>query len=393
MKRLKVLFITAWYPTKENPVGCVFVREHAKAVRLYDDVVVLHCAGVDPNLKGLWRMERETDERLTEGIPTYRVWHRRSPIPKTSYLIHLWSVFRAFPRVIDQAFRPDIIHAHVHIAGAPAGLMGKLYHIPVVVTEHSSGFPGKLLRRQDLREAWLAFKWASVVMPVSRSLQQAIEAYGIKARFRVVPNVVDTSLFHPNPPTQPKGQLKRILFVGLLDHSHRKGVPYLLRALTQLHQQRDDWHLDIVGDGSARVEYEQLAMALGIFDEVTFHGLKPRAEVAKYMRQCDFFVLPSLFETFGVVLVEALATGKPVIATDIGGPNEIVTEQVGLLVPPRDAAALAAAIDYMLDHYEEYPPGTLAEYVQQRFSYEVVGQIFNRVYHEVLNRSCNATID
>jgi len=59
--RLQVLFITAWYPTKEHPVWGVFVREHAKAVRLYDDVAVLHGAGVDPNLQRLWRVEQETD--------------------------------------------------------------------------------------------------------------------------------------------------------------------------------------------------------------------------------------------------------------------------------------------------------------------------------------------
>jgi hypothetical protein len=84
MKRLKVLFITAWYPTREVPVQGVFGREHAKAVQLYDDVVVLHLAGSDPTLRTMWRIEQEANETLTEGIPTYRVWHRRFPVPKLS---------------------------------------------------------------------------------------------------------------------------------------------------------------------------------------------------------------------------------------------------------------------------------------------------------------------
>lgn len=84
-RRLKVLFITSWYPTKENPVAGVFVREHAKAVRLYDDVVVPHSAGRKSHIRGLWQMEQETDQDLTEAIPTYRLGHRRSPIPRTTF--------------------------------------------------------------------------------------------------------------------------------------------------------------------------------------------------------------------------------------------------------------------------------------------------------------------
>ena len=126
-------------------------------------------------------------------------------------------------------------------------------------------------------------------MPVSFSLQKAIERYGIRAKFRVVPNVVDTALFFP--PSNERSHdhnPKRILFVGQLNSDHKKGVPFLFQALTQLHQQRDDWHLDIVGDGPARAEYERMALDLRISDNVTFHGFKSHAEVAEFMRQMNF---------------------------------------------------------------------------------------------------------
>src|SRR6266852_4900143 len=200
MERLKVLFITNWYPTREEPVKAVWVREHAKAVRLYDDVLVLHCVGSDLNLKRLWRTEQETDERLREGIPTYRVWYRPSPIPKTSYFIYLWSIFRTFQHIVNEGFRPDIIHVHVYDAGGPAVLIGKLNRIPVVVTEHFSSFPRRLLGPLDVVKAWLAFRWAHVVIPVSYALQKAIEHYGIHAHFQVIPNVADTTLLFPPSP-------------------------------------------------------------------------------------------------------------------------------------------------------------------------------------------------
>src|SRR5215467_13663370 len=96
MERLKVLFLTNWYPTREEPVKAVWVREQAKAVRLYDEVRVLHCAGPDSTLRQQWRGEPETDEILTESVPTYRVWYRPSALPYAAYFVYLWAVCRAF---------------------------------------------------------------------------------------------------------------------------------------------------------------------------------------------------------------------------------------------------------------------------------------------------------
>src|SRR5262245_22457630 len=138
MERLKVLFLTNWYPTVDEPVKAVWVREHAKAVQIYDDVLLLHCAGPDPTLKQLWRTEQDDDERLREGIPTYRVWYRPPALSRASYAIYLWGVYQAFRRIVHLGFRPDIIHVHVYDAGGPAVLIGKLHRIPVVVSEHFS---------------------------------------------------------------------------------------------------------------------------------------------------------------------------------------------------------------------------------------------------------------
>ncbi len=387
MERLNVLFITPWYPTNEHPVSGVFVREHAKAVRLYDDVVVLHCAGTDATLKGLWRIEQESDKSLTEGILTYRVWHRRSPIPKTSYLLFLWSAFRAFRRIAAQkSVRWDIIHAHVFQAGLPAVLIGRSHRIPVVVTEHWTLFPKKLLDPFSIWKASIAFRWAQVVMPVSLSLQQAIEAYGIKARFHVVPNVVDTQLFYPNSFPQSKSQsLKRLLFVGLLDPSHKKGVPHLLQALAQLRHVRDDWHLDIVGDGPPRSEYERLAIDLGLANKVTFHGLKSKQEVGEFMRQAHLFVLPSIWENLPCVVIEAMASGLPIRSTPIGGIPELVDEEGGILVPPGDAPKLTAALGHMIESLDKYDRVGIAKKAH-RYSPESIGGMIDSLYRPCIQR-------
>ncbi len=379
-KRFKILHIAGWYPSKKNPVAGVFVREHVKATALYNDVAVLYSEGVEPGIHGWYQIE----DSIEEGIRVLRLRYRKSPVPKTTYFIYLWVMFQAFRKLVKEGFRPDVIHAHVYWAGAPAVLLGKRYGLPVIITEHFSGFPRGLIRGVEKLKAKFAFEQADIVCPVSENLRRHIESYGIRARFQVVPNVVDTSLFYP---AEDKGHAredskKRLLLVGFLIPI--KGVPYLLEALTRLREKRDDFMLDIVGDGPNRAEYEELSRKLGLQDIVCFHGSKAKQEVAKFMRRCDIFVLPSLFETFGVVLIEVLACGKPVIATEIGGVNEIITKEVGLLVPPGDSKALADAIDYMLDHYQDYSPGKISQYAKENFSYEVVGRKLDEIYRKII---------
>jgi len=138
------------------------------------------------------------------------------------------------------------------------------------------------------------------------------------------------------------------------------------------------------GDGPNRSEYEELTNKLGLRDIVSFHGLKTKQEVAEFMRQCDFFVLSSLWENLPCVLIEAMASGLPIVATKVGGIHEIINEKVGVLVPPKDVKALTEAIDHMLDHYQDYSAREIAEYAFDRFSYEAVGRQLNEIYKELI---------
>ena len=385
MERLKVLFISTSYPTKEDPVGGVFVREHAKAVMLYDDVRVLHCVGTDLNLRRLWRMRQETDESLTEGIPTYRVWYHGLPIPKIWYFFFSWVVFQAFRKVASEGFRPHIIHAHFYDVGVPAVLIGKFYDTPVVVTEHFTGFLRKTIRGLESWKAKFAFEKADLVMPVSKSLQKSIEGYGINANFEVVPNVVDTNLFNPGPYPQLDNQLNRLLFVGLLDASHKKGVPYLLTSLSMLRQLRDDWLLDIVGDGPARQEYERMAEDLGLHDKIEFHGLKSKQEISEFMRQADIFVLPSIWENLPCVLIEAMACGLPIVSTFVGGIPELIDDGTGILIPPGDADKLLHALVQMMESLNGFDRHAIAQTAIQ-YSPESVGGLIHSIYEDCLRR-------
>jgi len=380
---LNVLFLTPWYPTTDSPVAGVFVRECARAVSLYHNVVVVHDAGIDPNQRRAWRLEQETNGDLTAGIPTYRFWHRRSPVPKTSYILYLWSVWRACCRLARQGFRPDIIHAHVYGVGVPAVLAARLRRIPVVITEHFTGFPRRLLSRREVRSARWAFRRADVVMPVSESLLRAIEAYDIKANFRVVPNVADTHIFHHRPHSLPNAGPKRLLCVALLDE--KKGIRYLLEAVAKLPPQAGPWRLDIVGDGPERQPLQAKAQELGISDRVTFQGVRPKSEVAEFMGAADLFVLPSLWENLPCVIAEAMTTGLPVLSTLVGGIPEMVDDMVGMLVPPGDADALSAALASMLENLDRYDRAAIA-WRANIYSPESVANVLHSIYEECLRK-------
>ena len=379
---MKILFMTSWYPTPDAPVGGVFVREHARAVALRHEVQVLHLMGKDSHISGWWDVTQETDPSLTLDIPTWRVRHRPAPLPGASSLVYLWAAQKALDQVAESGFAPDLIHAHIYEAGWAAALIGKKRGLPVVITEHNSDFPRRRLPWLQVQKARYAFCHADRILPVSLALQQAIQDMRISGNFTVVPNVVDTDLFFPSP-SRPVGDEKRLLFVGSLIPV--KGIDHLFHALATLHENRQDWRLDLIGDGYLRAEYTQLAANLGIAPRVTFHGALPKAAVAQAMRQADFFVLPSLWENLPCVLLEAQATGLPIVASQIGGIPEIVDIHNGLLADAGDEAGLSTALGEMLETLETYDRAAIVRHAQ-RYSFAAVGDMLDSIYQEV---SCN----
>jgi L-malate glycosyltransferase len=391
MQRLKVLFITPWYPHRQQTMAGTSIREHAKAMSRYHDVVVLHCLRALPgdHFKGLWRIEQDTDEELTQGVPTYRAWYKRLLLPKTGAPAYLLSTLQAVRRLVAVGFRPDIIQAHIFGVGVHSLVLSKMYSVPFVMTEHSALFYERKLTWLDLQQVRLGYGAASVVVPVSHSLERAIKAYGIRARYRMLPNATDMAQFSP-PAARPFGTpVKRILFVGR--QVPGKGVDTLLEALHRVEQRRGDWVADIVGEGPQRSEYEAMASDLALNAKVTFHGNVPHTSVAEMMRESDFLAHPTLGENCPCVVVEAMATGLPVLSTRVEGVPETVAGGLHMLVPPSDPDALAQAIDSMLDRCREWTPAdyaTAVEHTRRRFGHEAIGSEYDALYrHTIAERN------
>ena len=377
----KVLIVTRWYPSEENPAAAVFVKEFAKATALSNDVIVLF-GELTTNKRSRWPYE--ISDRIEDGIRTIRFIYRRR-FSKLHRLINLIASTHCLLKIIREDEKPDIIHFHEYLASLPVFVFARLYGIPLVITEHYSGFLRYTLTFFERLLAKIIISRVAVILPVSRYLGRHIKPYAPRARFRVINNIVDTNIFQLSPViVKNRNGTKRILMVGRLDPV--KGVPYLLKALSLLKTVRTDFFLDVVGDGKIRKELEATAKALELNSFVRFHGMKPRSSVVEYMSRCDFLVLPSLFETFGCVIIEAMACGRPVVATNVGGPAEIVTEQTGILVPSANVEALGDGIDYMLSNYLAYSPTEISRYAHKHYSTMAIAQRLDRIYRNILGK-------
>jgi glycosyltransferase involved in cell wall biosynthesis len=368
-----IAVIPAWYPTQGRPLDGIFVRDHARAAARDNDVAVLVNEGDTPPGR-LYSV----DDGVEDGLRTFRIRHSR--IPQLGTAGYLLGILTALRRLRREGRAVDLLHAHVHRAAWTAMLVRSVTRLPVVVSEHSSEFASSGISRGALRRARISFPRADLVCPVSEYLRTQIEAHGIEANFRVVPNPVDTDLF--SAPRPPAGATRPARIIAVAALQPMKGIQHLLEALAQ---HRSDFVLDVVGEGPSRAEYEGLARQAGLADRVVFHGFQPKPVVASLMQSADFLVLPSLGETFSVVVVEAMACGLPVLATRVGGVPELVDERTGMLVEPASSEALRAGIAHMLAHHGEYPRELIRERAVSRYSLDAIGDTWTAVYRSVLS--------
>lgn len=388
---MNVFVLPSWYPSARQPMAGLFARDQALALALarpawhvvvglwghHDGALNLRSAA-DSARALAWRLQTPAGWRTHSG-PLHEVL-----TPRLSWTLAwagggvrgLLSASRANLARAEARFgRMALIHAHVGFpAGWVAAQLAAERGLPVLLTEHMSPFPFPALadaRGQPLPRLRAAFEAAQATVAVSTALAQRLRACGLRCD-AVLPNVVDERRF-ALPAARPPGGRARVLFtLGAL--TPQKGVDVLLRALAQLPPQAQPVQLHIGGDGPERAALQALATGLGLAAQVRFLGALRPEQTPAHFAACDAFVLASRHETFGVVLAEALMSGRPVVATRCGGPEDIVTPQNGRLVPPGDPAALAAALHEVLNAPQAFDAAALRADAVARFGLHAVGE-------------------
>jgi teichuronic acid biosynthesis glycosyltransferase TuaC len=252
--------------------------------------------------------------------------------------------------------RYDVLLASWAFPDGVAGVaLGRILGVPAVVKVHGSDMNVLARMPQVARNLRWALPRARRVVAVSRPLADVVASFGVpRDRIDVVGNGVDGELFHPRDRAEARaglghaGDARRwLLYVGRLEEA--KGVLDLVEAFSLLARRRSDVRLVFVGDGAARAACEQAA-AGPLGDRVLVAGARPLEEVPRWMGACDALVLPSWAEGTPNVVLEALACGRRVVATDVGGtPDLVAGPELGELVPPRSPALLADALGRAAD--------------------------------------------
>jgi glycosyltransferase involved in cell wall biosynthesis len=390
---MHVLFIPSWYPASpSDPFGCFF-REQALALRSHGMNVGVITPAMRSLTSGLaaWRGPFGITEEMDEGMPTLRYHGVRLYSWNHALNMRFWERcgLRAFDRYRARYGMPDLLHVHGTIFGlAWASAIQSQHGVPFVVTEHSSEFTLGNIRPRLKRYLVDRVRTASRCFAVSVDLSERLSRLmptGATPFWEVMPNLVASSLAPAPPASGSDGAFTLLNVAGM--HPN-KGQHHLLRAFAFAIRLQPEMRLRIVGGGPEAKALERLTRDLGISEHVTFLGMCSRERVAQEMALCNTFVLSSSYETFGVVVVEALMNGRPVVATRCGGPEDIIVPgEDGLLVEKDNPKALAAAMLELRAQRDRFDAAAIRQRCIDRFGEAAFARRHAEVYQAVLSSS------
>lgn len=371
---MKILVIPTSYPNVYSPNSAPFFRDQALALKAVgNEVAVLAVTMI--SLKKIFNKKNELF-RLNyfndKGLDTWLICI--PAIPKLRWLNNIIRTvigFMIYTKKVKKNFEPDIMHVHSFLAGEIAWKIYRKFCIPYAITEHSSSFARDYLCSSYNKIAWRVFTNAKIRFAVSKQLQILLEK-NYNCTFSYIPNVIPIDEINQVESVKKKDvSIIRICNVANLNKNKRHDR--LIKAFHSVLSKFNNLELQIAGDGPERLNLKTLVKELNIEDKVFFHGSISRNEVFKLMKSCDIFALTSDYETFGVVLIEAMACGLPVISTKCGGPESIIkSKQVGMLVD-KDDLSVKLGLEQIIKNRNNYVRNTIKSYVMSKFSFKAVG--------------------
>ena len=376
----KVLFLVDTYPDKHNYAN-IFVQNQANGLKSAGIEVAILIIDIR-SIRRLRRFGFYKEEVF--DLPTWRI-----SVPWGPFFLRIGQKLAnylgciAYKKIQEKFGKPDILHAHFGNVGIIGSKIKEKYNIPLVITEHGSiMLPGNSTncRKQSIIKE--GYKNSDFLIAVGNNLSDHIKAAGVD-RVAVIPNIIPDLFFQFQKNIKKEG--KQFISIGNLLQSKRFDLT--ISAFARVCQIFNDTSLIIVGTGPLLKSLQKLALGKKITEKVKFYGYIPNSSLPQLYYESICFVLPSDYETFGVVYAEAIASGIPAIATKCGGPEDIVNTSNGLLVPKNDEDALFNAMVFMYNNSIKYNPLTLSKDIYNRFGEESVIKRIIEVYSKILSIS------
>ena len=386
---MHVLILPSWYPETPDDVDGIFFRQQAQALQragLTVGVIAPQFRSMRGRPDTLFSSQYGFRQYVEQDVPTF-VYQTMYFFPRMRIDRDRWvrAGKKLFARYVAQHGKPDILHAHcMNHAGILAHAIHQETGIPYVITEHSSTYARGLIRPWQQAAMRQAVTHAAVRLAVSRHFCTLLEQFYPHSTWDYLPNMLSPLFNAPFTPPSYKPS-SPFIFCSVAHLNANKGFDDLLRAFAQLRHTYPPCELHIGGTGAMLAPLQQLASELQLGDTVRFLGALAPEAVRDLMRRSHAFVLASRVETFGIVWIEALSQGLPVVATRCGGAESIVQADNGLLVPVNDVNALAHAMKHMFEQATHYAPQVLRQNCLAEFGEAALIAQLHQYYQQAMS--------
>ena len=363
---MKILVLPSWYPPNG---GRFFKLQSESLVKLGHtvDVLILEEKGITQ--KRNFKIENE------KSTLTNEIRHSFYRIPKMTNL-NIGLFISKYKKLLNKYLannNPDIIHVHSSIwAGVVVSEIAREKNIPYVITEHRGLFlKDKLPYNEDLiLKIKKALDFAVEVLVVSSAMKQKIKKYTSNS-ITILPNMVDVNFFKS---IKKKNKEAKISLVSVGNLNKVKGFDILIKAFANIVATNKNVELKIIGIGEELSNLRALSVSLKIEKFIEFSGYKTKKELLEVYQNADILISSSIIESFGVVIIEAMSCGLPIVATNSGGPADIVNAENGFLAENKNANSLQTKIQLMIDNLSNFDASIIRANTIANYSEEVISR-------------------
>ncbi len=382
---MRILFFNYEYP----PLGGGAANATAYILKEYSQNLDLTVDLITTSIDSDYHLEKLGNNIFIHRLPIGKNKNNLHFQSQKDILIYTWKAL-FFSRQLILKNQYDLTHSFFTV---PCGMISLIikwrYKIPYLVSLRGSDVPGYSERFSFLYKIIkplirLIWKNSRAVIANSAGLKELALKTNPRQKIGIIYNGVDTSDFTPRPASRPND--KFIITTGASRLTARKGIRYAIEAVKKLSSVYPELHLKIMGEGNQKENLENLVKKLELENNVKFLGRIPREKTAAYYQEASVFILPSFNEGMSNALLEALASGLPVIVTDVGGTRELITEgKNGFIVPLRDADAIASALKKLLKNPElREKIGAQNRQTAEKISWRKVSEEYIQIYKNII---------
>lgn len=384
--KLHIVIVASWYPSDDQPFYGIFVEEQALLLRKNGHRIVVFYPYLNGDFKAFLKGDRKKSKKyLRNGIKVIEIPQNiYLPKAKDFFIASLISkTIKTFKDYIDKEGLPDVIHSHSAFMGGVVGLeLNKKFKIPLVHTEHSSGFifNKSQYTKIDLKRVANLYNHSSRFVFVSEYFKNAFEtSMNLSGQGTIViPNMVSDDFFNQLKPL--KTEHLRALSVGSLISV--KNHLLLLKAWKIVIKKFPKAKLSIAGNGYLAKELKEFSVTEKISETLEWHDGLKKEKLIEMIDLSNVIVSTSRQETFGLILAESIARGRPVVSTKSGGPEEFINEYNGILVS-HSPEEVAEGILQIFEKISSIEPLTLSANCQKKFGGNSVVNKLIQIYNNL----------